>query len=71
MTVSQFEQEILRLTNHERSQYGLPALQNEPGLVTLARRHTVNMVQKNFFAIVIPGEMRFQGEKANTTRNFW
>lgn len=64
MTVSQFEQEILRLTNHERSQYGLPALQNEPGLVTLARRHTVNMVQKNFFAHRDPWGDEVSGRKS-------
>jgi len=49
MTVSEFEQEIFRLTNLERTKHGLSKLLPEQGLADLARRHGRNMATQNFF----------------------
>ena len=50
MTVQDFEREVWRLTNVERSKYGLAPLHYDEGLAALAKRHCVNMLQQNFFA---------------------
>lgn len=50
MSIENFEKEVWRLTNIERSRYSLPALTYEPGLVKLARYHSQNMLQRDFFA---------------------
>ncbi|MCB5271045.1 MAG: CAP domain-containing protein [Candidatus Cloacimonetes bacterium] len=50
MSIENFEKEVWRLTNVERTRYSLRPLIYEPGLVKLARYHSQNMQQRNFFA---------------------
>lgn len=50
MTIADFEQEVWRLTNVERGKYNLAPLYYDTGLAALAKRHSLNMYQKDFFA---------------------
>jgi hypothetical protein len=50
MTVREFEHEVWRLTNAQRTQRSLKALSYDEGLADLARYHSRNMMQRNFFA---------------------
>lgn len=50
LSISDFEMQVLQLTNMERAKYGLGALRYDAGLAALARRHSQNMHQYNFFA---------------------
>jgi len=50
MTIREFEEEVWRLTNAQRRQHSLPALQYDNGLADLARIHSNNMVKHSFFA---------------------
>lgn len=49
LTIAQFEQRIFELTNRERQRHNLPVLRYETGLADLARRHSQNMLQRDFF----------------------
>lgn len=50
MTATEFEAEIFRLTNLERTRHSLPEFYPELLLVDLARHHADNMARQNFFA---------------------
>lgn len=50
MTIADFEKEVWRLTNVERTRYSLRALSYDPGLASLAQSHSRNMQQRGFFA---------------------
>ena len=50
MSIENFEKEVWRLTNIERTRHSLKPLAYEPGLVELARYHSLNMQKNNFFA---------------------
>jgi|GEM_PF-2717542 len=47
---SDFDAELLRLTNSERSQYGLSALTLNSQLGTAAQNHAVDMAQNSYFS---------------------
>lgn len=49
LTLSEFEHEIWRLTNEQRSKYQLPRLEYEEGLADLARQHSRDMVNYGYF----------------------
>jgi uncharacterized protein YkwD len=48
--VEQMESELLRLTNVERSGEGLEPLAEDSALVIVARRHSEDMAERDFFA---------------------
>jgi uncharacterized protein YkwD len=48
------EQEVLRLTNSERVQAGLPALTLDTRLSNIGREHSVDMAVNNYFAHATP-----------------
>jgi len=50
MSLADFEKEVWRLTNVERTKNGLPALIYDDGLASLARWHSTNMKDLGFFA---------------------
>jgi uncharacterized protein YkwD len=50
MTQSQFDAELLRLTNAERARAGLQPLQLSPQLKQAAQGHAEDMVRNNFFS---------------------
>lgn len=54
MTIEDFEKEVWRLTNVERTRYSLKPLSYDPGLAKLARYHSHNMHQRNFFSHLDP-----------------
>ncbi|MDZ4181333.1 MAG: CAP domain-containing protein [Candidatus Cloacimonadaceae bacterium] len=49
LSVAQFEQRILELTNAERARFGLKPLVYESGLAALAKHHSNNMAKYGFF----------------------
>lgn len=50
MTIDDFEKEVWRLTNIERTRHSLKELSYDPGLADLARSHSQNMQKRGFFA---------------------
>ncbi|MCB5252655.1 MAG: CAP domain-containing protein [Candidatus Cloacimonadaceae bacterium] len=50
MSVQDFEKEVWRLTNIERSRHSLKALAYDSGLARLARFHSQNMQKRGFFS---------------------
>lgn len=49
-----FEQEVLRLTNQNRSQYGLRPLSSNGALHQAAASHSAEMLQRNYFSHTSP-----------------
>ena len=50
------EDEIIRLTNQQRSRYGKPALKENSLLNSIARKHAENMAQKNILNHTLDGK---------------
>lgn len=48
------EAEAVRLTNVERAKAGCPAVRTEPRLTTASRRHSVDMVDRDYFSHTSP-----------------
>jgi uncharacterized protein YkwD len=69
-TAVEVEQLIIVLVNAERQQVGLPALSEDPLLASLAREHSISMVEHNFFSHDrYPGERSFSyGQPPGTMR---
>jgi uncharacterized protein YkwD len=55
LSLEQLEDKLLILVNHERSGRGLPELQFDPLLRTMARAHSQKMIQENQLAHDFPG----------------
>ncbi|GAA0454814.1 hypothetical protein Ade02nite_03340 [Paractinoplanes deccanensis] len=49
-TAAAYETEVVKLTNAERAKKGCKALRIDSRLVTAARAHSADMVQKSFFS---------------------
>jgi uncharacterized protein YkwD len=59
-TEAQAEALIIALVNGQRQQFGLPALSEDALLASLAREHSISMVEHNFFSHDrYPGERSF------------
>ena len=59
-TEAQAEALIIVLVNAERQQFGLPALSEDALLASLAKEHSISMVENNFFSHTrYPGERSF------------
>ena len=58
-TEAEVEELIIVLVNDEREQYDLTALSEDAQLTSLAREHSISMVENNFF-----GHERYPGERA-------
>lgn len=54
VNISQAEQDIFRLTNEERAKNGLPAFSWSDSIASVARAHSQDMVDRNFFSHVNP-----------------
>jgi uncharacterized protein YkwD len=69
-TESQAEQLIIALVNGQRQQSGLPALSEDALLASLAKEHSISMVEHNFFSHDrYPGERSFSyGQLPGTIR---
>ncbi|MDY0150733.1 MAG: CAP domain-containing protein [Candidatus Cloacimonas sp.] len=50
MTITEFEKQVLQLTNAERVKYNLQPLAYDEGLADLSRLHSRNMLNLGFFA---------------------
>jgi len=50
----ELERRILLLTNEARRQHGLPALEPDDGLAALARQHSDDMIQRDYFSHTSP-----------------
>jgi uncharacterized protein YkwD len=48
--LTSFENEVVRLTNVQRTQHGCPALRTDERLRTAARGHSADMVSERFFS---------------------
>ena len=57
-TEAEVEELIIVLVNAERQQFGLPTLSEDSLLTSLAREHSISMVENNFF-----GHERYPGER--------
>ena len=44
------EQRVLELINKQRARHGLKALKSDGSLITIARRHSKDMVHRNYFS---------------------
>ncbi|WHY78812.1 CAP domain-containing protein [Neobacillus sp. WH10] len=53
-TVSQYVQQVINLTNAQRSKNGLPALKADTQLNGIAQKKSVDMQQKNYFSHTSP-----------------
>ncbi|NRD78247.1 SCP-like extracellular protein [Bacillus sp. BRMEA1] len=53
-TVSQFVQQVINLTNAQRSQNGLPALKADSQLSSVAQRKAIDMQQNHYFSHTSP-----------------
>jgi uncharacterized protein YkwD len=49
------EQRVLQLINKQRTKRGLKPLKSDGGLITVARRHSRDMVRRNYFSHVSKG----------------
>ena len=58
-TAAEAEALIIVLVNDERQQFGLSALVEDPLLTSLAREHSISMVENDFF-----GHERYPGERS-------
>jgi uncharacterized protein YkwD len=69
-TAADVEQLIIVLVNAQRQQFGLPALSEDPLLTSLAKDHSISMVENNFFSHDrYPGERSFSyGQLPGTIR---
>jgi uncharacterized protein YkwD len=69
-TEADVEQLIIVLVNAQRQQFGLPALSEDALLASLAKEHSISMVQNNFFSHDrYPGERSFSyGQLPGTIR---
>jgi uncharacterized repeat protein (TIGR02543 family) len=69
-TEADVEQLIIVLVNAERQQFGLPTLSEDPLLTSLAKDHSISMVENNFFSHDrYPGERSFSyGQLPGTIR---
>ena len=69
-TEAQAEQLIIVLVNGQRQQFGLPALSEDALLASLAKEHSISMVEHNFFSHDrYPGERSFgYGQLPGTIR---
>lgn len=54
LDLAEFERGVLELTNQRRSENGCTALAADPRLAELARRHSRNMAEQDFFAHTDP-----------------
>ncbi len=52
--LSEYEQQVVELTNHERAKQGLPALQVDKELSRVAREKSLDMQQNNYFSHTSP-----------------
>ncbi|SFI78623.1 CAP domain-containing protein [Thermoflavimicrobium dichotomicum] len=53
-TLSEFEKQVVDLTNQERAKYGLPALKVDPKLSQMARDKAKDMHDNNYFDHISP-----------------
>jgi uncharacterized protein YkwD len=53
-TVETIERDIYVITNAERAKYNLPALRMDPHLDVVARRHSADMLRRNYFSHTNP-----------------
>ena len=70
LSLEQLEDKLLFLVNHERSSRGLPELQFDPLLRTMARAHSQKIIQENQLAHDFPGYEKLASRAAQAGLHF-